>query len=104
MYIIKECLIASKSKHELFMLDNHPLLTHDKNANFKVLKDREELKYTLVVSQDTAVIQILLEVYLLTIKVRIHTAQVGFANWNLHESVVFLLILLNFQIYSKLSL
>ncbi len=69
MYIIKECLIASKSKHDVFFLDNHPLLMRDKNANFKALKNRDELKYTLMVSQDTAVIQILLEVYLLTLKV-----------------------------------
>lgn len=76
LYILKECLLANKNQMEFYMIENHLLVLSENKANQynqgKALRDRQDLKNSLVAAQDTAVIQILLDLFLLIKSVRFH--------------------------------
>ncbi len=69
LYIIKECLLANKNQMENFVIETHMLVVGEVKANqfniVKTLKERQELKNSLLSIQDTGVIQVLLDLILI---------------------------------------
>lgn len=64
LYIIKECLIASRSNFDYWLIDNHPAINKESRANFKLYREREDLRHSLAATQEVALIQTLLDIYL----------------------------------------
>ncbi len=64
LYILKECLLANKNQMENLIIDSHLLVISEVKTNqfiIKSIKERQELKNSLVSIQETGVIQILLD-------------------------------------------
>ena len=76
LFIVKECLWANRNRMEFATVENHLMILNESKAATvnqfncaKALKDKQDLKNSLVAAQDMAVIQILLDLFMLIKKV-----------------------------------